>query len=121
VLKFLADVNIEKQIVDYLRQNDFDVLWVPDYNCKMNDEDLIDLANQEKRILITNDKDFGELIFLQDKLSVGIILFRVKGQNVKKKINGITKLLEDYKNKIEGNFVLITGDKIRFKTLRYFQ
>ncbi|MBI3582737.1 MAG: DUF5615 family PIN-like protein [Nitrospinae bacterium] len=79
-LKFLADVNVEKPIIDYLRKQGYDVKWIPDYNCEILYEDLLEIANIEKRILITNDKDFGELIFLQKRLSNGIILIRVKGQ-----------------------------------------
>ena len=79
-IKFLADVNVEKEIVDYLSENKYDVKWIPDYNCEMLDEDLLKLATTEKRILITNDKDFGELTVLQKRLSTGIILLRVKGQ-----------------------------------------
>ena len=62
-IKFIADVNVEKPIVDYLSENGYDIKWIPDYNCEILDEDLLSLANNEKRILITNDKDFGELTF----------------------------------------------------------
>jgi len=78
--KFLADVNIEKPLVDFLSKQGYDIKWVPDYNCEMIDEELLRLANQERRIFITNDKDFGDLIFLQKRLSAGTILFRVKDQ-----------------------------------------
>ena len=94
--KFLADVNVEKEIVDYLLENGHDVKWVPDYNCEMLDEDLIKFANAEKRILITNDKDFGELVFRQKKLSVGVVLIRVKMQITKDKVKLMKKLLKDY-------------------------
>ena len=63
-IKFLADVNVEKPLVDYLSNQGYDIKWIPDYNCEMFDEDILQLANKEKRILITNDKDFGDLIFL---------------------------------------------------------
>lgn len=43
------------------------MIWVPAYNCEMSDEDLLQLANQEKRIFITNDKDFGDLIFFTEE------------------------------------------------------
>ena len=63
MIKFIADVNIEKQIVDYLHDSGYDVKWMPDYNCKISDEELIKIARREKRILITNDKDFGDITF----------------------------------------------------------
>ena len=60
------------------------------------------IANKEKRVLITNDKDFGELVFLQKKLSAGIILIRVRNQDVKQKLNVLKKLLNYYPKNNEG-------------------
>lgn len=115
--KFLADVNIEKSLVDFLREQSFDVIWIPNYNCNLSDEDLLKFANKEKRILITNDKDFGELIFQQRKLSEGIILIRVKGQEVDKKLRSLKKLIRFYKAKIRNNFIVITDRRIRIRNL----
>ena len=113
-LRFLADVNIEKGIVDCLQNKRYDVKWIPNYNCGMNDEDLLKLAKDERRILITNDKDFGELTFLQKKISVGIILFRVKDQDSKKKAELMEKLITNFYDKILNNFIVITNTKFRF-------
>ena len=113
-IRFLADVNIEKSIVDLLKKEGFDILWIPDYNCQLTDDELLDLSNKEGRILITNGKDFGELMFLQKKISCGIILIRIKGQDVEKKKKEILKLLELYKEKIINHFIVITDTKIRF-------
>jgi len=112
-IKFLADVNVEKPLVDYLSKQGYDIKWVPDYNCEMPDEDLLQLANEENRIFITNDKDFGDLIFLQRRLSVGTILFRVKGQKSEEKIKLMRKLLMGYRDKILNHYVVITKLKIR--------
>ena len=98
-IRFLADVNVEKAIVDFLLENEYDVKWIPDYDCEMLDENLLNLANDEKRILITNDKDFGELTFLQKRISAGIILLRVRGQKAKDKVKLIKKLLENYRDR----------------------
>lgn len=115
-IKFIADVNVEKAIVDYLLEEGYDVKWIPDYNCEMLDEDLLEMeiAKVEGRILITNDKDFGELVFLQKRLSVGIILIRIKGQKVEVKLKLIKKLFQNYRNKLLNNFVIITDKKLRF-------
>ena len=113
-IKFLADVNIEKELVDYLTGQGYDTKWIPDYDCEMLDEDLLRMANFEERIFITNDKDFGELIFLQRKLSTGVILFRVKGQRTRDKVKLIRKLLERYGTKLLYHFVVATKNKFRF-------
>ena len=112
-IKFLADVNVEKPLVDYLSKQGYDIKWVPDYNCEMPDEGLLQLANEEKRIFITNDKDFGDLIFLQKKLSVGTILFRVKGQKTEEKIKLMKKILMGYRDKLLNHYIVITKAKIR--------
>ncbi len=113
IIKFIADVNVERSIVDYLSENGYDVKWIPDYNCEILDEDLLDLANAEKRILLTNDKDFGELVFLQKSLSTGIILLRVKGQRAEDKVKLIKKLLNNYSDKLFNHYTVITRKKIR--------
>lgn len=116
-IKFIADVNIEKPIIDFLSEKGYDVTWVADYNCTALDEDILMLANTQNRILLTNDKDFGELIFLQRKLSTGVILLRVKGQKTLDKITRVKKLLENYQDKIYNHFVVLTGDRIRFVSM----
>ena len=113
-IKFLADVNVEKELVDYLSGQGYDIKWIPDFDCEMLDEDLLRMANLEKRILITNDKDFGELIVLQRKLSTGVILFRVKGQRTQDKVKLMRKLLEKYGDKLLCHFVVATRNKFRF-------
>ena len=111
--RFVADVNIEKVIVDYLRSNGHDVKWIPDYDCKMKDVDLLKLAVKEKRILLTNDKDFGELAFLQKSLKTGVVLLRVRGQNVRDNVKLLKKLLSRYGERLAGQFVVITRGEIR--------
>jgi len=63
-MKFLADENVEKQIVDWLRKNGFDVLFVTEFAKSATDDELLEKAKRDSRILLTNDKDFGELVFL---------------------------------------------------------
>jgi len=106
-------VNVEKPIVDYLLEQGYDIKWISDYDCEMPDEDLLQLANHEKRIFVTNDKDFGDLIFLQRKLSVGTILFRLSGQKSQEKIKLMKKLLMGHRDKILNHYIVITKAKIR--------
>jgi len=96
-----------------LLKQGYDIKWIPDYDCEMPDEDLLQLANYEKRIFVTNDKDFGDLIFLQKKLSVGTILFRLRGQKSQEKIKLMKKLLMGYRDKILNHYIVITKAKIR--------
>lgn len=117
-LKFIADVNVEKPLIDFLISEGIDVEWVSDIDKRMTNSQLIGKAEKEKRILITNDKDFGQIVFLEKKISWGIILFRIKSQNSSKKIILLKKLLERYPDRLEKHFVVITKDKFRFIALK---
>jgi predicted nuclease of predicted toxin-antitoxin system len=112
-IKFLADVNVEKPIVDFLAEKGYDIKWIQDYDCAMSDEALLQTANDEKRLLLTNDKDFGELVFLQKKLSSGVVLIRVKGQDTALKVSLVKKLLECRSDRLRNHFTVITRKKIR--------
>lgn len=114
IIKFIADANIEKSIVDYLRTKGCDVKWVAECAPAMIDNEILKIARREKRILITNDKDFGELVFLQKQLTTGVILFRIKGNQVSEKIRFTHTLIEHYQEKLTGHFVVVASKKIRF-------
>ena len=91
----------------------YDIKWIPDYDCEMFDGELLLMANEEQRILITNDKGFGDLVIMQKKLSVGAILFRVKGQGSQEKIKLLRKLLMGYRDKLLNHYVIISKSKVR--------
>lgn len=112
-MKFLADVNIEKRIIDYLKNKKYDVKWMLEDNISLTDTEILDIANNENRILITNDKDFGEIVFRQKLISSGIVLFRIRGQNIEKKVELFNKLLENNKKDLYKNFIVISERKIR--------
>jgi predicted nuclease of predicted toxin-antitoxin system len=79
----------------------------------MFDEELLQMANEEQRILITNDKGFGDLVIMQKRLSAGAILFRVKGQGAQEKVQLMRKLLMGYRDKLLNHYVIISKSKIR--------
>ncbi len=113
-IKFLANVNVEKPLIDFLNEKGFDIKWITNIDKRMPDDRVCEIANSEQRIIITNDKDFGEIIFYQKKIVYGIILLRVKGQNSSEKIILLEKLLENYSDKIINHFVILTKKKFRF-------
>ena len=113
MLKFIADVNLEKPIVDWLLESSYDVQWIPDYDCGMTDDELLYMAAAEKRILVTNDKDFGELTFRQKRLSSGIILFRLKGQSTQEKVRLAAILTAEYGERLSGHFTVVTRKRIK--------
>jgi predicted nuclease of predicted toxin-antitoxin system len=73
-MKFLADENMDVAIVERLRQDGHQVWYVVEMEPGIPDDEVLALANREGAILITADKDFGELVFRLRYLATGIIL-----------------------------------------------
>jgi len=116
-MKFLIDESVEKAIVDWLRDRKYDVIYIAESSPAITDEDVIELANSESRILITNDKDFGELIFRQGKITQGIILIRAANEEPLNKVRLVKEVLEKAKNKLERNFIVVNEMGIRIRKI----
>jgi len=116
-MKFLADENVEKPIVDILRADGHDVLFISETTTSTIDEKLLDQANAESRLLITNDKDFGELIFLQQKISSGIVLMRFTSEKSSVKAKFMHSLLLKYEHRLMGSFTVVSEAKVRIRPL----
>ena len=111
-MRFLANENFPLDAVEALRQNGHDVLWIRVESPGISDREVLSRAQAENRILLTFDKDFGELAF-RSRLpaSVGIILFRIRvpsGSVVAEKVAKVISLRDDW----YGHFTVIEEDKI---------
>lgn len=77
-MRFLANENFPLEAVKALRLQGHDVLWVRTDSPGITDEEVLARAQTDKRILLTFDKDFGELAFRSGlSASSGVILFRI--------------------------------------------
>jgi len=75
-VKLLADESVDCQIVQRLRKNGYTVQYVAEMEPGITDEVVLGLANQDADVLVTPDKDFGELVFRRRLLASGILLGR---------------------------------------------
>ena len=114
-MKFLIDESVEKPIVDWLRDQKYDVIYVAEISPAITDEEVIKIANSESRILVTNDKDFGELIFRQGKITQGILLIRAVNEESLNKLRLEKEVLKKAKEKLEGNFMVVNEAGIRIR------
>ena len=115
-MNFLADENIEAEIVDFLRSNKYEVDYVPEMSPGIVDKEIISQANKNNSILITSDKDFGELVFRQHLVHNGVILIRLHGMTVEKKAEIVLNFVKDYSSKIPNSFSVITKSNIRIRS-----
>ncbi len=116
-VKFLVDENVDFPVVLYLRNKGYDVLAISEGYRSIEDSLILKMAFEEQRIVITNDKDFGYLVFRENIKSEGIILFRLGDQSSKAKIKVLDLLLMEHSEKLRGSFIVITENKIRTRKL----
>jgi predicted nuclease of predicted toxin-antitoxin system len=116
-VRFLANENVERGLVESLRRSGHDVKYMAEIKPRIEDQTILQQANLEGRILITNDKDFGELAFLQCKVVTGILLLRFRSEDTNQKIAVLQSALSRYGSKMQGNFTVISETKIRIRKI----
>lgn len=116
-MRFLANENFPLDAVEALRQQGHDVIWIRTESPGISDAEVLSRAQEEDRILLTFDKDFGELAFrIKLPATSGIVLFRITAPSsvvVAQKVIVALALREDW----AGHFSVIEDDKIRMRRL----
>ena len=75
-MNFLADESVDQQIVRRLRADGHHVWYVAEMQPGLADIAVLEEADREAALLLTADKDFGELVFRQRRLTTGVVLVR---------------------------------------------
>lgn len=118
-MEFLADECCDTSIVALLRADGHDVLFMQEQKPGLFDDEVLQIAYDEKRILITEDKDFGELVYRLKKPSYGVILIRIDVKKRHMKWPVLKKLLENYSERLPGHFIVMDDQKYRFRSLLF--
>ncbi|MBC8181929.1 DUF5615 family PIN-like protein [candidate division KSB1 bacterium] len=112
-MKFIVDVCVGVAVSKLLKSMNFDVISVVDIDPHMLDNDILILAVEENRVLITIDKDFGDLVFTKGYAHCGII--RLEDDISSGKVAQMKLLLNRYTPFFENNFIVVKGGKVRIR------
>ncbi len=116
-MRFLADEDVPKAIVHALRAAGHDVAWVRETSPGIRDEAVLASALAEKRVLLTFDKDFGELVYRVGRpASCGVVFFRIPLEQPAVLASGIVQAIGS-RDDWEGNFSVIEPGQIRMRAL----
>ena len=116
-MRFLVNENVASTVIQELRQRGHDVLSAKESMRSEADDEVLARAQTEERIVVTHDKDFGELAFRsQLPASCGIILFRLAGSNPDSDNQRMLEVLES-RTDWPGNLAVVTNDRIRMRPL----
>ena len=113
----LADENIPYSIVESLREKGVDVLSVYETYRGATDKQIIELSKNPPRIILTEDKDFGEWVFAHGADSISVIFLRYTYPEMLTISEILVNLIVQKEPELLGMFVTITKDKIRYRTI----
>jgi len=113
-MRFVVDECTGPAVASWLRDQKHDVFSVYDEARGLDDDEVIRRALEEERILITNDKDFGEKVYRDRRLHRGVILLRLEDERSASKIKVLSRLLHAYSDRIPGSFLVVTEQRVRF-------
>lgn len=106
-MKFLLDEDLSKKLALYLSQLGHTVWRVKKINPGISDYQILELALSKDSILITADKDFGELVFKEKLAHCGVILLRLQDESPDNTIKAIQRLMPQF-SEIKNRFVVVT-------------
>src|SRR5687767_14463318 len=116
-MRILADENMARDIVAWLRGCGHDVLFAAEVNPGADDKDWTNRAERERRVILTSDKDFGELVFRDGLSSHGVVLLRLEDHMVSEILARLQSVWSVIEANPSGGFIVITENKIRVRTL----
>jgi predicted nuclease of predicted toxin-antitoxin system len=112
-MRFLLDESADVRLRAYLLSLGYDVRSVvADYGAGLPDRDVLAIAVREQRILIADDRDFGELVFSQQLPHAGVILFRLGRTELSTRIAWLDRVLTQHGDHLD-EFIVITRRGIR--------
>jgi len=113
-MRFLVDECTGPAVARWLEEKGHDVFSVYDDAPGIADSEVIRRSHEEGRILITNDKGFGDKVYRERYPHCGIVLLRLDNERSQNKISVLRRLLEEYADRLPDQFVVATAEQVRF-------
>lgn len=116
-MRILADESVDVPVIRSLREAEYDVVPILESSPGISDKQVLALARQQERPLITVDKDFGELVFRLRLSGAGVLLYRLEGFSNAEKADLVLKTLQQHAIELPTNFGVLTGKLFRLRHL----
>ncbi len=114
-MNFLADEGVDFPVVQRLRSDGHEVVYVAEMDPGISDEKVLAAANDRNALLLTADKDFGELVYRLRRISAGVVLLRLAGLSPARKAELVSSVVHDHGEKLVHNFTVVAPGMIRVR------
>ena len=115
VLKFLIDVGVGRKVEEYLTKQGHDVATIRDIDPRMSDSDIIRLSALQSRVIVTMDKDFGELVYHSSLEHSGVLLLRLEDATGAQKVRVVADIMKGYSTHLPNSFCVYQSNKFRVR------
>ena len=115
-MNFIVDESTGAAVVTFLRATGHDVLAVAEDMPQANDHEILARAVQDGRILVTNDKDFGELVFRSGQPHRGVLLLRPRDESSSSRVVVVQAVLNQWADQLLDHFVVATQAGVRIRS-----
>ena len=117
-MKILADESLDGPIVAWLRSIGHDVFWAAEQSPGESDESLVRQAEREGQVIITSDRDFGELIFRNGARPAGVLLLRMRGMSPTALVGAFQAHWPSIEVTLVDYSVVLGGGRLRIRPLQ---
>jgi len=114
-LRILVDVGVGSAVEGWLRHAGHDVATVRDKDPRMKDTDILDWAVREQRLVMTMDKDFGELVYLSGQAHAGVLLLRLEEADGRTKAKVVEAIITRFGDKLPSHFSVYQDGRLRIR------
>lgn len=115
MLRFVLDVGVGRTVESYLKEAGYVIFSILDEDPTMSDSDILDIAEREFAMVVTMDKDFGELVFRDKRRHNGILLLRLEDETSTGKLEAMRFIIEQHEKEIEGCFCVFQHGRLRIR------
>ncbi|MEW6357691.1 MAG: DUF5615 family PIN-like protein [Planctomycetota bacterium] len=112
-MRFLADESCDFAVVRALRDAGHNILAICETKPRADDEEVIRLALDDQRIVLTEDKDFGQLIYAHGKMTLGVILLRFPASARPLLPDAVSEMINRQGENLKGAFVVVQPGRTR--------
>jgi predicted nuclease of predicted toxin-antitoxin system len=112
-MRFLVDECTGPAVARWLRGQQHEVFSVFDEARGMSDSDILAKGLAENWVIVTNDKDFGDLVFKEGRRHGGVIFLRLDDSRAASKIAALQRLLERHGDDLVDQYTVVRGNLIR--------
>lgn len=116
-MRFVADENVQRTVVEGLRRRGHDVRHIREEMPGITDDAVLDVANADGAVLLTYDTDFGELVFQQRRVGTGVILVRLPGVAPAQVADLVAAVIDARGEEIGHAFTVIAAQGVRVRQL----